>query len=55
MSLLDYDTWMRHGGLKRKMFGVSGGGHEELFPYILLFDEGTLTIGQFSNLQSLIA
>ena len=31
ITLLDYYTWARHGGLKRKMFGVSGGGHEELF------------------------
>ena len=24
VSLLDYDTWMRHRGPKKKMFGVSG-------------------------------
>jgi len=26
--LLEYHTWVRDGGLKRKMFGMSGGGHE---------------------------
>ena len=26
--LLEYDTWVRDGGLKRKMFGMSGGEHE---------------------------
>jgi hypothetical protein len=26
--LLEYHTWVRDGGLKRKMFGMSGGGHK---------------------------
>jgi hypothetical protein len=30
-ALSKYDTWERHRGLKRKMFGVLGGGNEGHF------------------------
>ena len=30
-TLPEYHTWVRHGALKRKMFGMSGGGHKGHF------------------------